>query len=128
MRTSLVSMICGTAFVWSTAVIGQEVKGEFPSPKTDEEMIANAVAAAPDWIGKNATVIAIDANGKVRALRKGTKNFTCIPDDPTTPANNPNCVDANGLEWVMAWVNKTEPPKGKVGFGYMLQGGLRPAT
>jgi hypothetical protein len=98
MRTSLVSMICGTAFVWSTAVIGQEVKGEFPSPKTDEEMIANAVAAAPESIGKNATVIAIDANGKVRTLRKGTNNFTCIPDDPTTPANDPNCV------------GKTHPP------------------
>ena len=22
----------------------------------------------------------------------------------------------------MAWINKTEPPKGKVGFGYMLRG------
>ena len=48
MRISLVSMICGTAFVWSTAAIGNEVKGEFQSPKTDEEMIANAVSAAPE--------------------------------------------------------------------------------
>ncbi|WP_246805467.1 hypothetical protein [Mesorhizobium mediterraneum] len=128
MRMSLVSMICGTAFVWSTAVIGQEVKGEFSSPKTDEEMIANALSAAPESIGKNATVIAFDANGKVRTLRKGTNNFTCIPDDPTNPANDPNCVDANGLEWVMAWVNKSEPPKGKVGFGYMLQGGTTPSN
>ena len=128
MRMSLVSMICGTAFVWSTAVIGQEVKGEFSSPKTDEEMIANAVSAAPEPIAKNATVIAFDANGKARTLRKGTNNFTCLPDDPTNPANDPNCVDANGLEWVMAWVNKTEPPKGKVGFGYMLQGGTTPSN
>jgi hypothetical protein len=128
MRMSLVSMICGTAFVWSTGAVGQEIKGEFPSPKTDEEMIVNAVSAAPESIGKNATVIAFDANGKVRTLRKGTNNFTCIPDDPTNPANDPNCVDANGLEWVMAWVNKTEPPKGKIGFGYMLQGGTTPSN
>ena len=106
MRMSLVSMICGTAFVWLAAVIGQEVKGEFASPKTDEEMIANAASAAPEAIGKNATVIAFDASGKVRTLRKGTNNFTCLPDDP-------NCVDANGLEWVMALVNRSEPPKGK---------------
>jgi hypothetical protein len=128
MRMSLVSMICGTAFVWSTAVIGQEVKGEFPSPKTDEEMVANALSAAPESIRKNATVIAFDANGKVRTLQKGTNNFTCIPDDPTNLANDPNCVDANGLEWVMAWVKRSEPPKGKVGFGYMLQGGTTPSN
>ena len=28
----------------------------------------------------------------------------------------------------MAWVNKTEPPKGKVGFDYMLQGGTTPSN
>lgn len=33
------------------------------------------------------------------------------------------CVDENGLEWVKAWINKVEPPKGKVGFAYMLLGG-----
>jgi len=109
--------------------MGQEVvKGEFASPKTDEEIIANALSAAPESIAKNAAVIAFDANGKVRTLRKGSNNFTCIPDDPTNPANDPNCVDANGLEWVMAWVNKAEPPKGKVGFGYMLQGGTTPSN
>jgi len=28
----------------------------------------------------------------------------------------------------MAWVNRSEPPKGKVGFGYMLQGGTTPSN
>jgi hypothetical protein len=124
MRMSLVSMICGTAFVWSAAAIGNEVQGEFQSPKTDEEMIANAVSAAPESIGKNATVIALDE----RTLRKGTNNFTCFPDDPANPANDPICVDANGLEWIMAVVKKSEPPKGKVGFAYMLQGGTTPSN
>jgi len=64
MRMSLVSTICGAAFVWSTAVIGQEVKGEFSSPKTDEEMIANALSAAPESIAKNATVIALRCEWK----------------------------------------------------------------
>src|SRR6185503_16561485 len=128
MRMGLISMICGTLAVsaWSVGAAGEEVKGEFASPKTDEEMIANALSAAPESIAKSATVIAFDAQGKARTLRKGTNNFTCIPDDPTNPANDPNCVDANGLEWVMALVNKTEPPKGKVGFGYMLHLGTTP--
>ena len=73
-------------------------------------------------------MIAFDAKGNIRTLRPGTNQFTCIPDDPTNPANDPNCVDANGLEWVKALVSKTEPPKGKVGFGYMLQGGTTPSN
>jgi hypothetical protein len=82
-------------------------------------MIANALSAAPELIAKNAIMIALD---EARTLSKGSNNFTCIPEDPINPAKDPNC-DANGLEWVMALVNKKEPPKGKVGFDYMLQGG-----
>jgi hypothetical protein len=33
------------------------------------------------------------------------------------------CLDQNGMEWAHAWMTKTAPPEGKVGFGYMLQGG-----
>ena len=27
------------------------------------------------------------------------------------------------MDWAMAWIGKKEPPKGKVGFMYMLEGG-----
>ena len=76
-------------------------------------MIANAKSAAPEAIAAAASVIAFDANGKPRTLHKGTNNFTCIPDDPTNPANDPSCMDENGLAWVMAWIGKTEPPEGQ---------------
>jgi hypothetical protein len=33
------------------------------------------------------------------------------------------CGDANAMEWAMAWIGKKDPPKGKVGFMYMLAGG-----
>jgi hypothetical protein len=33
------------------------------------------------------------------------------------------CVDQNGMAWVDALMNKKDPPKGKMGFGYMLAGG-----
>ena len=130
MHTSPMFFFCGLAAVvaWSTGVAGQDVKAGHTPPKTDEEMIANAVSAAPEVIGAAAAVITFDANGKVRTLREGSNNFTCLPDDPTNPANDPNCVDENGLEWVMAYVGKTKPPEGKVGFGYMLQGGTTPSN
>lgn len=121
------------SFLWpalgSLAVAATSVTAaDFISPKTDQEMIANALSAAPEAVAETATVIAFDDKGNIRTLKQGTGQFTCIPDDPTNPANDPNCVDANGLEWVKAWVAHTEPPKGKVGFGYMLQGGTTPSN
>ena len=95
---------------------------------SDQELIANAIAAAPETVGQDATVVAVDEKGELRTLREGTNNFTCFPDDPSNPANDPMCVDENGLEWAKAWINRTEPPQGKIGFGYMLQGGATPSN
>jgi hypothetical protein len=105
-------VVCGA----SQAVVGQQ-------QKTDQELIENATSAAPEAVAAKAAVIAVDAQGKLRTLREGSNNFTCLPDDPANPANDPVCVDENGLEWIKALVGKKEPPPGKVGFGYMLQGG-----
>ena len=121
MRTSSVSILFSlAAYAACSAAAAQDAAA--PS-KTDEEMVTSALSAAPETIAKNAAVISFDAEGKVRTLREGTNNFTCLPDDPSNPINDPLCVDKNGLEWLMAYVSKTEPPKGKVGFSYMLQGG-----
>ncbi len=130
MRRSSVSILFGLAAfaACSTIAAAEEVGAGHTPPKTDEEMITNALSAAPENVAANATVIAFGADGKVRTLREGSNNFTCIPDDPTNPANDPLCVDKNGWEWVMAWVGKTELPKGKVGFAYMLQGGTTPSN
>lgn len=88
----------------------------------DAKLIASALSAAPPGVAATATVVNIEADGSVRVLREGTGNFTCVPDDPA-PGNNPMCLDANGVAWAMAWMNKTMPPDGKVGFGYMLAAG-----
>lgn len=92
-------------------------------PSTDAEMMANAASAAPEAVAREATIVAIDANGQMRVLRQGTGPFTCMPDNPTTPGNDPMCLDKNGMEWAHAWMTKGMPPAGKVGFGYMLMGG-----
>ena len=95
---------------------------------SDEELIANAKSAAPKAVGENATIVGFQADGSTRVLQKGSNNFTCFPDDPSTPANDPMCVDANGLAWAEAWMTKTNPPEGKIGFGYMLAGGGTPSN
>ncbi len=99
-----------------------------PTWADDKELIANAMSAAPEAIARNATVVAVDEQGQMRTLQEGTNHFTCLPDNPSTPANDPMCLDENGLLWLKAWMTKTEPPKGKIGFGYMLQGGGSPSN
>jgi len=59
----------------------------------------------------------------MRTIRKGSNHFTCMPDNPATPGPDPMCMDQNALAWVTAWVEHKDPPKGKVGFSYMLAGG-----
>jgi len=93
------------------------------SPKTDAEKIANALSAAPRAVAEEATVMAMDANGQMRVLRQGTGPFTCLPDNPKSPGNDPMCLDPAGMEWAKAWMTKAAVPEGLVGFGYMLVGG-----
>ena len=90
--------------------------------KSDAELIASAMAAAPKPVAEGATIIAMEANGTMRTLRKGTNDFTCMPDNPTTPGPDPMCLDKNAMEWAHAWMTHAQPPD-KVGFMYMLAGG-----
>jgi hypothetical protein len=92
-------------------------------PVTDAELIANAISAAPPAVAKEATIMAMDEKGGMRLLRQGTGPFTCVPDNPASPGNDPMCLDKAGMEWAKAWMTKTAPTPGLVGFGYMLMGG-----
>ena len=90
---------------------------------SDQEKIDSAMSAAPKSIGEGATIMDMSADGKMKELRKGTNNFTCMADSPATPGPDPMCFDANAAEWVNAWVGKKTPADGKTGIMYMLAGG-----
>jgi hypothetical protein len=74
-------------------------------------------------IASDASVITVDAAGKMTSLRKGTNGWTCMPDNPQTPGKDPMCMDANALKWAEAWMGHKPPPPNNVGLMYMLQGG-----
>jgi len=92
-------------------------------PPNDKQLIASAMSAAPAKVAKGATIVAMEADGKMRTLREGKNGFTCMPDNPATPGPDPMCMDKNALEWAHAWIGHTIPAPGKVGFMYMLAGG-----
>jgi hypothetical protein len=95
-----------------------------PALADDEAaLIKSAESAAPAAIASNAAIYGVDDKGSMKTLREGKNGWWCMPDSPATPGPDPMCGDANAMEWAMAWIGKTAPPKGKVGFMYMLAGG-----
>jgi hypothetical protein len=93
-------------------------------PPSDQQLIASAMSAAPAAVTKGATIVAMGEDGKLRTLKKGTNQFTCMPDDPNTPGTDPMCADRNAMEHLQAMMDKKPPPTGKVGLMYMLLGGV----
>ena len=89
----------------------------------DANLIASAMSAAPKSVAANATVVAMDAKGKMRTLRQGTNGWTCMPDEPSTPGPDPMCGDKNSFAFIAAMMAHKPPPQGKAGFMYMLEGG-----
>jgi hypothetical protein len=87
----------------------------------DTELIKSAEAAAPAAVSSGATIYAWGEGGAMNKVREGTNGYWCMADDPR-PGDAQMCGDANAMEWLMALVEKKEPPKGKVGLVYMLAG------
>jgi len=94
-----------------------------PAAGTPEWKIQNAMSAAPTAVNQAAAVMDFGADGKLVELRAGSNGWTCLPDNPETPGNDPMCVDQNFIAWVSAWLAHTRPEIKTVGFAYMLQGG-----
>jgi hypothetical protein len=117
-RAIVIPSVLSAALLASTAGLVPAAQ----SP-TDEQMIESAMSGAPAAIAKGATVIVMEADGKMRTLKTGTNGFSCMPDNPVTPGPDPMCMDKNAMEWVHAWVGHKPPAAGKVGFMYMLAGG-----
>jgi len=87
--------------------------------------IFNALRAGPRSITANATVLdwPADMKSDFPVLKHGSNNWTCLPDDPHSPGNDPICVDQQSMLWFQAYMNGTTPHLTQPGIAYMLQGG-----
>jgi hypothetical protein len=90
---------------------------------TDAQMIASAMRAAPARVARDATIMVMEPDGTMRTLRKGSNDFTCMPDNPGVPGPDSMCMDKNAMAWVQAYVGRQPPPTGRIGLMYMLEGG-----
>jgi hypothetical protein len=120
-RSSVVGIAALLSVVALVSVrVASQTQGPVKPPTTDAEKIKSAMSAAPAAVAGQATIMDM---ATMKPIRQGTNGWTCLPDMPHTPGADPMCLDKNGMEWAHAWMNKLDPPKDKMGFGYMLVGG-----
>src|SRR5262245_18555030 len=108
--------------VVTLVVVWQLGRGEAGAPGGK---IRSAMSAAPASVARAATILDYPAKEGQQppVLRKGTNGWSCFPDDPSTPGNDPVCVDKSWIKWFEAYLSKTKPEMGGAGVAYMLQGG-----
>lgn len=88
------------------------------SAPAQDELITSALSAGPESIAADATIMDWELN----VVREGTNEWTCLPDRPDTEGPDPWCVNEAWLNFLRAYVTKTEPSYTSIGFAYMLAG------
>src|SRR5271155_5165007 len=71
-------------------------------PVTDAEKIADALRAGPAFITNDATLLDWPAapGGEYRVLRKGSRQWTCLPAIPGDTHDEPGCFDQVFLQFI----------------------------
>lgn len=82
-----------------------------------EQMIHQAMAAAPASLSADATIQTMDGT----VLREGDNGWTCFPG--MGPGDNHSmCADKVWMKWADAYMNKSDFHTDTIGISYMLQG------
>jgi hypothetical protein len=120
MRMSRILVAVTVSLALASFVFAQEkTSGKMMHKKaeiSDSAYTAQALSAAPKAIAKDAGVVRMDADGKMKTLRESKNGFTCM-----VMATDKMCNDANSMEFFGAMM-KGETPSDKVGISYMLAG------
>jgi hypothetical protein len=124
-RSSLLLVGLTVSGVLLTQNLSAQMHAAHAPPKSKHAKMQNAMSAAPKAIAKDATILDYPAKegDPPPVLRQGTNGWSCFPDDPSSPGNDPMCLDKMGMVWFQALMTKTEPKLTAPGLSYMLQGG-----
>lgn len=124
MRRVLIAAAVLAALVSCKPQEQQVAKPAGPAPGSREWKIQDALSAAPAEIAGAAAIMdwPATANGQPTQLRAGTNGWTCFPDMPHTPADDPMCLDGQWMNWAAGWIGHKTPNVTGVGLAYMLRG------
>ncbi len=90
-----------------------------------EDLIADAMSAAPESIARDATIVAYPDGPELNVLREGTNGWLCVASRPETIAaglQEPNCMDEVWQGYFEAFMAGETPTIDRIGISYMLAG------
>ena len=98
-----------------------------PAPGTPEWKIASARTGAPEGIASVATVIDWpaegDTTGTMPVLAQGSNGWTCVPDFPASPLDDPGCADSVAVRYYDSLMAGRPPVVRVMGLIYGPKGG-----
>lgn len=110
--------LASIAFCVCTPVSAETVSSDIP--KDNSAFIAKAMTAAPQAVGKNATIVRVnDKFEPTDTLQQGKNGFICgIEPD----SGIPYCADGNAMAWYKAAYSGAAAMPEAAGFIYMMTG------
>lgn len=98
--------------------------GSASGAEGDNAKVHNALSAAPATVARKATVMdwAAKEGDPMPVLRQGSNGWMCLPNDPMTPTNDPQCMNDAAMAWMDAWLAHKTPKLKSAGLSYVLQG------
>lgn len=126
MKRIVIAAVAAAVAVPAVAVGAAQAGSDVTAKKA---RIANAMSAAPRAVSADATVLDYGkaATDPYVLLRKGSGPWTCFPDWPDSPGNDPICYDRQGMRWLTAYNAGAKPRLSGPGIAYRLQGGSDPS-
>lgn len=122
-KTRRIAMLAATTLLLAACSEKAAEQASTGPAAAETDPIKSAMNAAPEALAKDAAVVSAAPDGTMQTLREGTNGWSCMPDNPVTPGPDPMCMDANAMEWAMAWMGRKTPPAEQPGLIYMLAGG-----
>ncbi len=96
-----------------------QVSGIAVADSNTDDLIKQAMSAAPESISAQATIM--NSDGTI--LREGSNGWTCLPH--TMPGDNaPMCNDALWMKMMQALGSKADFVADRIGISYMLRGDI----
>ena len=114
--TKTILSFAATLVLALSCAVAQEKAPAKKAGTSDAQYTREALSAAPRSIAKDAAVVRMSADGKMRTLREGKNGFTCM-----VIGTDKMCNDANSMEFFGAMMKKATPTD-KLGISYMLAG------
>jgi hypothetical protein len=90
-----------------------------------DEKFENILSATTQVVADGALMLdwPSEPGGEMLVMREGSNGWTCVPDWPATPDNDPMCFDPTYMGWMAAFMGGEEPQVQTLGISYMLAGG-----